>query len=436
MRSRILFLVVAVLALFGMTAATPTQASPNSVSASDLRTLLNNLLEEHVYLAGTATGAALRADDAGFKAAAATLDQNTVELGKAVNAAYGADAEKAFLNLWRAHIGMFVDYTQGAAANDSAKKQKAMTDLDGYRRDFDAFLSGANPNLPKGAVAQLLTPHVQLLEKAIDGQAAKDTNAAFDNLHQAAHQSQQIADPLGAAIAKQMPDKFDGASDSGWATLRANLNYLLQEHVYLAGTATGAALRADDAGFKSAAATLDQNTVELGKAVNSVYGADGEKAFLNLWRAHIGMFVDYTQGAAANDNNKKQKAQSDLDGYRRDFDAFISGANPKIPKGAVAQLLTPHVQLLEKAIDGQAAKDNNAAFDNLHKAAHQTQDIADPLALGIGTQFPDKFGAGTPTNTPTTGADFSNNSNGLFVMFAIGIALLSTAFVVRARTVR
>ncbi|MCA1554558.1 MAG: hypothetical protein LC737_09285, partial [Chloroflexi bacterium] len=136
MRQKVLLLVAVALAVFGMTAATPTQAAPNSVSASDLRTLLTNLLEEHVYLAGTATGAALRGDDAGFKAAAATLDQNTVELGKAVSAAYGADAEKAFLNLWRAHIGMFVDYTQGTAANDNAKKQKATSDLDGYRRDF------------------------------------------------------------------------------------------------------------------------------------------------------------------------------------------------------------------------------------------------------------------------------------------------------------
>ena len=218
--------------------------------------------------------------------------------------------------------------------------------------------------------------------------------------------------------------------------LRTLLTNLLEEHVYLAGTATGAALRGDDAAFGVAAATLDQNTVELGKAINAAYGADAEKAFNNLWRAHIGMFVNYTQGAAANDQAKKTKAMSDLDGYRADFDAFLSGANPNLPKGAVAQLLIPHVTLLEKAIDGQAAKDNTAAFDNLHKAAHQAEDIADPLALAIGKQYPDKFGAGTPAKAPTTGSEQNSSDNSLFVILSGAIALFTVAFVIRSRTIR
>jgi mono/diheme cytochrome c family protein len=104
MRNKFLFLVAFLSAIMGMTGATPTQAASSAVSASDLRTLLTNLLEEHVYLAGTATGAALRGDNAAFTVAAATLDQNTVELGNAINAAYGPDAQTAFNNLWRARI--------------------------------------------------------------------------------------------------------------------------------------------------------------------------------------------------------------------------------------------------------------------------------------------------------------------------------------------
>lgn len=80
------------------------------------------------------------------------------------------------------YAGMFVAYTQGAAATDAAAKQKAVSDLDGYRRDFDAFLSGANPNLPKGAVAQLLTMHVSGIAKSVDQLAAKDYRSAYVTL--------------------------------------------------------------------------------------------------------------------------------------------------------------------------------------------------------------------------------------------------------------
>ena len=175
------------------------------------------------------------------------------------------------------------------------------------------------------------------------------------------------------------------------AELRSGLTALLQAHVYLAGTATGAALRGDNAGFTAAAKTLDTNSVALSKAIGSVYGNDAEQAFLALWRKHIGFFVDYTQGKAANDMAKVEKARADLDGYRADFGAFISSANPNLPKDAVAQELKPHVESLFAAIDAQAAGDP-AAYDKLATAASGMPGTAQTLAAGIAKQFPDKFG--------------------------------------------
>jgi hypothetical protein len=360
-------------------------------SAADLRTALDDLLQEHVYLAGAATGAAVAGRDAEFKAAADTLDRNSMELSKLIGAAYGPQAEMTFLGLWRAHIGMFVDYAQGAATNDAAKKAKAVADLDGYRRDFDAFISGANPNIPAGTVADLLIPHVQMLAAAVDAQTAGDAPTAFADLKMAADHMHMIGDPLSAAIVKQFPDKFPGSATSQAADLQSALNQLLQEHEYLAGFATGAALGGRDAEFKAAADTLDLNTVGLGDAIGAAYGQAAEDAFLPLWRAHIGMFVDYTQGVATNDTARKDKARSDLDGYRRDFDAFLSGANPNLPKGAVADLLTAHVATTLAAIDAQGAKDPVKAFDNLKMAADHMRMIGDPLSAAIAKQFPDKF---------------------------------------------
>ncbi len=369
------------------TAATSATAT-SMTKAADLRVALNVLLMDHVYLASAATNQALLGNDAGFKAAAATLDKNTVGLGDAIGSVYGDGAKTAFLALWRKHIGFFVDYTMGAAAKDQAKKDKAKADLDGYRADFDAFITGANPNLPKGAVADLLVTHVSSLFAVIDAQAAKDPTF-IDKVKVSAAHSQKIADPLAGAISKQFPDKFPGAASKA-SDLRVALNLLLDEHVQVVAFATGAAVSGNDAGFQAAAKTLDTNTVGLGDAIGSVYGDAAKTTFLELWRKHIGFFVNYTVATTKNDKAGQDKAVADLDGYRKDFDAFLSGANPNLPKGAVAELLIPHVTGIAGFVQAQNAKDTSS-FDKAETAANHSQKIADPLAEAIVKQFPAKF---------------------------------------------
>ena len=181
---------------------------PAQSSAADLRTGLNQLFQEHIYLAGAATGAALGGRNAEFTAAAGALDANSVAIAKAVGSVYGADAETAFLPLWRRHIGFVVDYTTGLATKNSPKQQKAVNDLLGYTNDLAAFLSSANPNLPKMTVAELVKGHILSLKAAIDAQAAGDQAMAYLKLREAAGHMQMIGDPIAAAIAKQFPQKF------------------------------------------------------------------------------------------------------------------------------------------------------------------------------------------------------------------------------------
>src|SRR5262249_48831996 len=56
----------------------------SSTKASGLRSTLNTLFQEHIYLAAAATGAALGGREAEFKAAAAALDANSVAISKAI----------------------------------------------------------------------------------------------------------------------------------------------------------------------------------------------------------------------------------------------------------------------------------------------------------------------------------------------------------------
>jgi hypothetical protein len=179
-------------------------------------------------------------------------------------------------------------------------------------------------------------------------------------------------------------------TDTGASQLRAGLTSLLQEHVYLAGITTGEALAGHD--YKPAAAALDKNTQGLQDAVASVYGDAGGKQFGDLWRKHIGFFVDYTTGKATNDQAMISMAKADLDGYRADFGAFLESATKGgLTKQAVADELKPHVESLFAAIDAQAAKDPGQ-FDKLKAAAAHMPMTASVLAGAIATQFPDKFG--------------------------------------------
>ena len=198
------------LALAAVLAVPPTPAPRPSpaITAPELKVALNNLLSEHVWLASAATGAALQGRKGDFDAAASTLDANSVEISKAIGLVYGPGAETAFLALWRKHIGMVVDYTTGLATKNKARQDKAVSDLVAYTQEFGAFLSGANPNLTKDAVAGLVKEHVLTLKAVIDAQAAKDPAKAYAAMRAAAGHMSMIANPLADAIVKQFPSKF------------------------------------------------------------------------------------------------------------------------------------------------------------------------------------------------------------------------------------
>jgi cytochrome c556 len=418
MSKRLLFLLVAALAMGGLVAgcgndekatsstssashsdmdmtAAASQSGDAGSGAAELRAGLTSLLEEHVYLAGiaVANGAGNGLDSKQFKAAAATLDTNSKGLSKAIASVYGADAGKQFLALWRKHIGFFVTYTKALATKNPKLAAKAQKQLDGYRTDFGAFIASANPNLPADAVAAELKPHVKSLSAAIRSVVAGKADA-FAKLKMAADHMPMTAKVLAGGIAKQFPDKFTGNSDSGASELRAGLTGLLSEHVYLAGIAVsqgiGEGLTSPQ--FKAAAAALDTNSKGLSKAIASVYGADAGKQFLALWRKHIGFFVTYTKAKATKNAKLAAKAQKQLDGYRTDFGAFIASANPNLPADAVAAELKPHVKSLSAAIDSVVAGKANA-FDKLKAAADHMPMTAKVLAQGIAKQYPDKFPA-------------------------------------------
>ena len=184
----------------------------------------------------------------------------------------------------------------------------------------------------------------------------------------------------------------DEGAKSGAAKLRADLTYLLDEHVYLAGITVkqGVDNGLDSKQFEAAAASLDENSKGLAGAIGGLYGDEAGDQFLALWRDHIGFFVEYTKAKASGDAKGVKAARQGLDDYRSEFGAFINSAVPSLPADAVAEELKPHVSSVFAAIDSVVGGKADA-FDKLREAAGHMPDTAKVLAGGIASEKSDMF---------------------------------------------
>ncbi len=341
----------------GLDAALDLDGDVNS-PAAQLRATLTTLLQEHVYLAGTAVDAAYSfgPESAEFGLAAGALDENSVELADVIGSV-APDQRDAFLGLWREHIGFFVEYALGAAGGDDAMKQSALDKLDGYREQAGAFFeSVTGGELPAQAVADNLVGHIETLAAAIDAAAAGDTTVWAELKKAADH-----VDMTAAVIAKAVVTAagLEGDTESAASATLSKVSQLLEEHVFLAGFAVRSAYGAggdlEAPIFQAAAGVLDENSVELADVIGSV-APDQRDAFLALWREHIGFFVDYAVGVATNDDAKVQGALDALDAYGDQSGAFFEGiSGGTIPASAVKGSLQKHIDTLTATIDAFAA---------------------------------------------------------------------------------
>jgi hypothetical protein len=268
---------------------------------------------------------------------------------------------------------------------------KAVQDLTTvYVPQFSEFIAGAT-GLPVDAVTSLTTDHVLQTKAVVDDQAKGDWAAAYKDIRAAYAHMQMIGDAIAPAVATKFPDKFAGDPSNKGVDLRVALNQLLQEHLYLASFATGAALGGRTDEFGAAGDALNTNGTDVGAAIGSLYGDDAKDAFNKIWSAHNGFFVDYTTGVATKDQAKMDKAVQDLTTvYVPQFAEFLAGATD-LPKDALTDLTTHHVLTTKAIVDAQGAKDFKAAATADQAAGRHMEMIADPLAKAIVAKLPDKF---------------------------------------------
>jgi hypothetical protein len=164
--------------------------------------------------------------------------------------------------------------------------------------------------------------------------------------------------------------------------LRSTLGRMLGEHAALAMNATNLGVTGSKS-FPAAAKALDRNSVDLSKAIGSLYGPAAAKKFLDgpfQWRAHIGFFVDYTTALAKRDKAGQAKAVQNLTTYTRMHGAFLAGATG-LPRLAVQNDLLGHVLELKNQLDAYAAGNYTRAA-NLYRDAYAHMFMTGDLLAG------------------------------------------------------
>jgi molecular chaperone GrpE (heat shock protein) len=207
-----------------------------------------------------------------------------------------------------------------------------------------------------------------------------------------------IAVPLSLSLLLPVAANSAAAHDHATPTvsdspvdLRATLDQLLSEHVYLAVETMRKGVDGSK-DFEQSAAALQGNTEDLSAAIASVYGDEAGEKFKDMWSAHIGFFVDYVKGTVGNDEAAKKAALDELAQYKEDFSNFLSTATEKrLEADALAEGLQMHVDQLVGAFNAYVAGDYEKAYEYEREAIHHMYMVSKGLSNAIVMQFPDKF---------------------------------------------
>jgi hypothetical protein len=168
---------------------------------------LRDLWLGHIFWAREVSRATMEKNTAEAKAAEEQVVANAKQIGAAIEPFYGKAAGDKLFNLLAGHWGAVKAHIEATAKGD-AKAQQAIEQAAKNGDEIATFLSGANPNLPKGTLVALLTAHVGhhvTQNQQLHDKKYADEAKTWDAMH--AHMN-TIADALIDGIAKQFPDKF------------------------------------------------------------------------------------------------------------------------------------------------------------------------------------------------------------------------------------
>jgi hypothetical protein len=326
-------------------------------------------------------------------AAAVRLLKNQEHLGQSIVPFYGANAGRALTDLLKQHIMIAVDLVAAARAADHEKFQVKDVEWTRNAAEIAGFLAGANPNLTRDDVVDLLGQHLALTKQEVTSRLQTNWPADVEAFDQIFTEILTVADVLTNAIAKQFPDRL--ASNNGRAapeSLTLAMRRLWSDHViwtrqYLVAAA------AERPEAKPAADRLLKNQDDIGNAVVPFYGDDAGKRLADFLKQHILIAVDIIDAAKKGEDARFGDANAKWDRNVEEIAGLLSSANPNWRQPELLDLLMQHLNLTRKEVSAHLHKQWEGDIEAFDQILTEILTVSDTLSEGIVKQYPAKFSA-------------------------------------------
>jgi hypothetical protein len=367
-------------------AANAPAPSPQQ-QAVQLRTSLEKVLGQHVFLSARLIRLRVAGDPGYVQAAADALSRNTRDLTNLISQVYGPQSSAAFVGIWESHEASVLDYTRASVDSDEVGRRRALDALAGYPARMGDYLqqltSGA---LPSAATRVALKRHIddqlQLADRVVAGDVAgsyvvqrQDYGALFG-----------LAKFIAAGIARGGSAALPADFDSPQRRLESALGELLGEHWELAVDLMRDAPTGGPT-FEAVAGEVNTNAKDLASAVGVLFGRDAEQRFLPLWADHLEALVSYAQAPAGADA-QRQAAIDQLNRFGQALGQLLSaGVADRLPAPALTALLGKHDEMLLGQFDATARRDYAAAYVQDYDGYQHMFEVSTTLAGAVGPEL-------------------------------------------------
>ena len=256
-----------------LSSGSPTPSAGAASPAADLRTHMNLLMGEHVFIVAKLSSAANAGRKTQFSSYAGLLATNGSDLIDLMTRSIGDSSGRAFATAWAAGNAFAVDYVIAAATHDVAAKQATLTnEANTYTTNLAEYLISHGGMESEGA-AQQAADEAGGIRAVIDDQVAGDFARAYSDLHAAYQHASSLGDAMGIAIAHQFPDRLPGDPTLASVVHRTTLDSLLQERALLTTMAAESVVGGGSKEQGPAGSTLAQSSSAVAGELGAIFGA-------------------------------------------------------------------------------------------------------------------------------------------------------------------
>lgn len=200
--------VLTVVGLVGCAHEWGSVSDPHPATVADMKGVLRDQWSRHLFwIRNVVLDNAMndrRSRDFAEKAVVA----NAREIARTFRPFYGDAASEQLFTLLTGHYSAVKEYSEATVARNKRQQDEALAHFASNTDEIAAFLSGANPHLPKDTVRSLFATHVDHHVAQITKFQERDYAGEEEIWPVMQHHIYVIADALTTALAKQFPTKF------------------------------------------------------------------------------------------------------------------------------------------------------------------------------------------------------------------------------------